>query len=69
MPTGSTVTSTRTAKIHNRYIEDHDTDPRDDAPPVTWREKLLADEIDRLQRMIDRLIERVDDLTAAYLSK
>lgn len=55
-------TSTNTAKIHSRYNADHDINPDPQAPRVTWAEELLAAEVDRLQRMIDRLIERVDQL-------
>ena len=63
------TTNTNTAKIHILYNPEHDTDPSETAPRVTWREKLLADEIDRLQRMIDRLIERVDELTEIELKR
>ncbi len=57
-----TTTHTNTGKIHNRYNPEYDINPDYRAPRVTWAEKLLADEVDRLQRMIDRLTERIEEL-------
>ena len=53
-----------TYKIHSKYNADHDVNPDQNAPPVTWAEEALAHDIDALVKKINALETAIEVLEA-----
>ena len=49
-------------QLNSMYNPEHDLDNGNNPPPVTWREKLLADLILELAKQLDEMEERIKAL-------